>query len=117
MYWYKITLTAEDLEDMRSIDLMSEVGRRFAQEGYPSDFALFLVADSRLNGATYYLTPSAVEICPSILTDFNAVAFDMPEKESLKILVGENDALDHLFTSGEPKPAVTEWYPEALVSF
>jgi hypothetical protein len=117
MYWYKITLSSDDLEDMRSIDLMSDVGRRIAQEGYPPDFALFLVADGRVNGATYYLPPSAVEICPGVLTDFDALAAAMPEKESLKILVGESDAMDHWFTNGEPRPVVAGRYPEALASF
>lgn len=97
MYWYKIFLSADDLENLRSIDLVKEVGSRSARAGYPVDFALFCVADGRYTGATYYLPPSAAKVCPGILTDFDAVPDKMPLKESLTIAVGENDALDHWF--------------------
>jgi hypothetical protein len=99
MYWYKIFLSTADLENMRSVDLVKEVGRRSAREGYPIDFALFRVTDNRYVGATYYLPPSALKVCPGILTDFNAVRDDVPSRTSLTIAVGENGALDYWFRS------------------
>jgi|SRR5689334_13898730 hypothetical protein len=97
MYWYKIILTSDDLDAMRSIDLMREIGQRSAREGYPTDFALFSVASSRIDGAVYYLPPTATEICPTVLTDFNAVPDNIPDGEALAIAVGENNALDYWF--------------------
>lgn len=101
MYWYRIFLSGDDLESMRSIDLVKEVGRRSAQAGYPMDFALFCVADGRYTGATYYLPPSAVKVCPGILMDFNAVPDEIPTKTSLSIAVGEDTAVDHWFKGRE----------------
>jgi hypothetical protein len=97
MYWYKIILTADDLDEMRSIDLIREIGQRAAREGYPRDFALFSVANGRNDGAVYYLPPTAMEICPTVLSDFNAIPDDVPAKTSLTVAVGEDSALDHWF--------------------
>jgi hypothetical protein len=97
MYWYKITLTASDLDEMRSIDLIREIGQRSAREGYPRDFALFSVTNNRYDGAIYYLPPTATEICPTVLSDFNAVPDNIPDGTVLAIAVGENNALDHWF--------------------
>jgi len=97
MNWYKIILTSDDLDAMRSIDLMREIGQRSAREGYPTDFALFSVASNRYEGAVYYLPPTATKICPTVLSDFNAVPDNIPDAEALAIAVGENSALDHWF--------------------
>jgi hypothetical protein len=97
MYWYKIILTAHDLDEMRSIDLIREIGQRSAREGYPTDFALFSVADNRNEGAVYYLPPTATDICPGVLSDFNAIPDNIPEGSALAIAVGENNALDQWF--------------------
>ena len=115
MYWYKIFLSADDLENLRSIDLVKEIGSRSARAGYPVDFALFCVADGRYTGATYYLPPSAVKVCPGILADFNAVPDKMPLKESLTIAVGEDSALDHWFDVREvasPKGVELSYKPK-----
>jgi len=98
MYWYRIFLTADDLENLRSIDLVKAVGSRSAHAGYPVDFALFCVVDGRYTGTTYYLPPSAAMVCPGILTDFNAVPDKTPLKESLTVAVGEDGALEHWFS-------------------
>jgi hypothetical protein len=99
MYWYKIILTAEDLENMRSIDLVREIGQRLARVGYPTDFALFSVTNSRSDGAIYYLPPVAMEVCPTVLSDFNAVPDEIPDRAWLRVSVGEDNALDHCFGS------------------
>ena len=95
MSWYKAVLSSQQVVAGELIALVNDFEFAYSDSGQPKGMALFQ-GETVAAGSTVYFSPGTVSPASRLIASYNGAECEVPGKEALRFLSGDEGVLDSL---------------------